>query len=75
MIFQICSVLSKVKDPVPVEKWPKVVHRIPCSCGKACIGDLAWKDHQSISSEEATVVVTGPNALEDCYSKKPSTFT
>lgn len=33
------SVLSKVKDPLPVEKQSKVVYRIPCRCGKAYIGE------------------------------------
>ena len=33
------SVLTKVKDPLPMEKKAKVVYRIPCSCGKSYIGE------------------------------------
>ena len=35
------SVLTKVKDPMPIKKHSKVVYLIPCSCaccGKAYIG-------------------------------------
>ena len=32
-------VLTKVKDPVPMEKKAKVVYQIPCSCGKSYIND------------------------------------
>ena len=32
------SGLSKVKDPLLMEKQSKVVYRIPCSCGKSYIG-------------------------------------
>ena len=30
--------LTKVKDPLPLEKQATVVYRIPCSCGKVYIG-------------------------------------
>ena len=33
------SMLTKVKDAMPVEKQANVVYRIPCSCGKAYIGE------------------------------------
>ena len=33
------SVLTKVKDPLPMEKKAKVVYWIPCSCGKSYIGE------------------------------------
>ena len=33
------SVLTKVKEPLPMEKMAKVVYRIPCSCGKSYIGE------------------------------------
>ena len=32
------SMLTKVKDALPMEKQANVVYRIPCSCGKAYIG-------------------------------------
>ena len=35
----LCSMLTKVKDELPMEKLSKVVYRIPCSCGKAYIGE------------------------------------
>ena len=35
----LCSVLTKVKDPLPMEKKAKVVYRIPCNCDKSYIGD------------------------------------
>ena len=33
------SMLSKVKDPLPIELQSGVVYRIPCSCGKSYIGE------------------------------------
>ena len=30
----LCSMLTKVKDPVTKEKQAKVVYQIPCSCSK-----------------------------------------
>ena len=35
----LCSMLTKVKDPLMMEKQAKVVYRIPCSCGEAYIGE------------------------------------
>ena len=39
------SVLTKVKDPLPMEKKAKMVYRIPCSCGKSYIGETreGWR--------------------------------
>ena len=36
----LCSMLTKVKDTLPLGKQPNVVHvyRIPCSCGQVYIG-------------------------------------
>lgn len=45
-------VLSKVKDPLQMEKQSKEVYRIPYSCGKAYIGETKrrlearLKEHQ-----------------------------
>ena len=33
------SMLTKVKDALPMEKQANIVYRIPCSCGKAYIGE------------------------------------
>ena len=33
------SMLTKVKDPLTIEKQAKVVYRVPCSCGEAYIGE------------------------------------
>ena len=35
----LCSMLTKVKDALPMEKQANVVYRVPCSCGKAYIGE------------------------------------
>ena len=35
----LCSMLTKVKDALPVEKQANMVYQIPCSCGKAYIGE------------------------------------
>ena len=32
------SLLTQVKDPLPVDKQSMVVYQIPCSCGKVYIG-------------------------------------
>ena len=37
--LSLCSVLTRVKDPLPMGKRSKVVYRIPCSCGKVYIGE------------------------------------
>ena len=37
------SVLTKVKDALPMEKQSKVVYRIPCSCGRVYIGETKRK--------------------------------
>ena len=33
------SMLTKVKDPLPVEKQANIVYEVPCSCGKVYIGE------------------------------------
>ena len=33
------SVLTKVKDPLPMEKKTKLVYRIPCNCGQSYISE------------------------------------
>ena len=33
------SLLTKVKDPLPVEKQLNVVYEVPCTCGKVYIGE------------------------------------
>ena len=46
------SILTRVKDTLPAEKQSKVVYQIPCSCGKAYIGETTrrlearMKEHQ-----------------------------
>ena len=48
------SVLSKVKDALAIEKQSKVVHRIPCNCGKVYVGETVrrletrMKEHQDV---------------------------
>ena len=34
----ICSELTRVRDPLPLEKQSMVVYWVPCSCGQAYIG-------------------------------------
>ena len=38
--LSVLSVLTWVKDPLPMEKRPKIVYQIPCSCGKVYIGEI-----------------------------------
>ena len=33
------SMLTKVKDALSMEKMSKVVYQVPCSCGKAHVGE------------------------------------
>ena len=33
------SLLTKVKDPLPMEKQANVVYEVPCTCGKVYIGE------------------------------------
>ena len=35
----LCSVLTKVKDNLPLGKRSRVVYQIPCSCGQVYIGE------------------------------------
>ena len=52
------SVLTKVKDPLPMEKEAKVVYQIPCSCGKSYIGETRrrletmLREHQEACRKE-----------------------
>ena len=51
--------LTKVKDALTMEKLSKVVYRVPCSCGKAYIGEAVWrletrmKEHQDACQKGA----------------------
>ena len=50
----LCSMLTKVKDPLMMEKQAKVVYRIPCSCGEAYNGETVrrletrMKEHRDV---------------------------
>ena len=50
------SLLTKAKDPLPVEKQSMVVYQILCSCGQVCIGkairrlETRLKEHKDASS-------------------------
>ena len=35
----LCSMPNKVKDALSMEKMSKVVYQVPCSCGKAYVGE------------------------------------
>ena len=35
----LCSLLTRVKDPLPKEKLAGVVYQIPCQCGKVYVGE------------------------------------
>ena len=35
----LCSLLTRVKDPLPKEKVAGVVYQIPCLCGKVYVGE------------------------------------
>ena len=35
----LCSILTRVKDTLPLEKQSGVVYQIPCSCGLVYIGE------------------------------------
>ena len=37
--WSLCFMLTKVKDTLTMEKLSKVVYRVPCSCGRAYIGE------------------------------------
>ena len=37
--LSLCSMLTKVKDALPMGKQANVVYRVPCSCGKTYIGE------------------------------------
>ena len=41
--LSLCSVLTRVKDPLPMEKRSKVMCQIPCSCGKIYICETRRK--------------------------------
>ena len=33
------GLLTKVKDPLPIEKQSNIVYEVPCTCGKVYIGE------------------------------------
>ena len=35
----LCSLLTKVKDPLPTTKQSNVIYEVPCTCGKVYIGE------------------------------------
>ena len=37
-VKNIPTELTRVKDPLPLEKQSKVVYRVPCACGQSYIG-------------------------------------
>ena len=59
------SMLTKVKDTLPLGKQSNVVYRIPCSCGQVYIGETKrrletrLKNHHPIDWEETTVLDRG----------------
>ena len=65
------SMLTKVKDPLPIEKQANVVYEIPCTCGKVYIGEtkrrlgtrlqgcLRWRPHPQVSDRQ-TCLGRGP---------------
>ena len=38
-IITVCSLPTKVKDPLPKENLAGVVYQIPCQCGKVYVGE------------------------------------
>ena len=53
------SMVNKVKGPLMIEKQAKMVYHIPCSCGKAFIGEMVRrletrvKEHRDACQKEA----------------------
>ena len=51
------SLLTRVKDPLPIEKLAGVVYQIPCQCGKVYVGETqrrleTWvKEHKDACSK------------------------
>ena len=52
------SLLTRIKDKLPSTMNSSVVYRIPCSCGKVCIGETRWrlesriKEHKDVCMKE-----------------------
>ena len=57
--LSLCSMLTRVKDTLGMEKRSKVVYQIPCSCGKKYIGETVrrletrMKEHQDACQKGA----------------------
>lgn len=55
--YTLRSILTRVKDKLPMEKKSMVVYKIPCSCGKFYIGETRrrletrMKEHQDACRE------------------------
>lgn len=67
----LCSVLTKVKDALSMEKQSKVVYRISCSCDKAYIGEskrrleTGLKEHQDACQKGTRDVVSCRACMEE----------
>ena len=54
------SVLTRVKDPLPPDLQSKVIYKVPCSCGKAYIGETTrhletrLKEHKDACRKQIT---------------------
>ena len=54
------SVLTRVKDPLPPDLQSKVIYKVPCSCGKAYIGETTrrletrLKEHKDACRKQLT---------------------
>ena len=64
------SVLTKVKDTLPAEKQSKGMYQIPCSCGRAYIGETTrgletrMKEHQDACCRGMVKSAVAEHALE-----------
>ena len=58
----LCSLLTLVEDPLPVEKLAGVVYQIPCQCDKVYVGETqrqleTWvKEHKDACSKGSTEI-------------------
>ena len=52
----LCSLLSRIKDPLPVEKQASVVYKVPCTCRKVYIGDsTCWPETRLKEHKDACI--------------------
>ena len=57
------SLLTRVKDPLPIEKLAGVVYQIPCQCGKVYVGETQRRLETRVNRLYAKLFMTSLHVM------------